>query len=93
MYSGVAKMADLGSRFTQYLAREIEALSRSYDVVVVDTSAGISTQVVDFLRVADDVVVVTTPKPVASVRPLEPPPPSGLPVITPGVNLPISLEY
>ena len=38
-------------------------------------------------------IVTATPKPVASVRPLEPPPPSGLPVITPGVYWPTSLEY
>jgi hypothetical protein len=32
-------------------------------------------------------------EPVASVRPRDPPPPSGLPVMTPGVYSPTSFEY
>src|SRR5450756_2670601 len=37
--------------------------------------------------------VKINPKPVASVRPIEPPPPTGLPVIRPGVYWPTSWEY
>jgi len=59
--SGVAKMADLNQRFTEYLSRELEQLAASFDVILVDTAAGISNQVGEFLRIADDIVVVTTP--------------------------------
>ena len=59
--SGIAKMADLGTRMTDYLGRELEGLADRFDVILIDTAAGISTQVIDFLRVADQVVVVATP--------------------------------
>lgn len=59
--SGVARMADLNQRFTEYLSRELERLAASYDIILVDTAAGISNQVIEFLRIADDMVVVTTP--------------------------------
>jgi flagellar biosynthesis protein FlhG len=54
-------MADLNQRFTEYLGRELEKLGTAYDCIVVDTAAGISAQVVEFLGIADEIVVVTTP--------------------------------
>jgi len=58
--SGVSRMADLNDRMTEYLSRKVEALSSLFDVIVVDTAAGVSRHVVQFLGIADEVLVVTT---------------------------------
>ena len=37
----------------------------SADVIIIDTSAGVSSNVLDFIAAADDVIIVTTPEPTA----------------------------
>jgi len=59
--SGSARLADIGPRGTERLIRELELLGKSFDVILIDTGAGISPQVTQFLAMADDIVVVTTP--------------------------------
>jgi flagellar biosynthesis protein FlhG len=59
--SAVARMADLSRQMTEYLGNEVARLASSFDVIVVDTAAGVSAQVVEFLQVADQVVLVATP--------------------------------
>jgi len=59
--AGIAKMANLDTRLTEYLGQEIKRLGSSFDVIILDTAAGISQQVIQFLGLADDIVLVTTP--------------------------------
>jgi flagellar biosynthesis protein FlhG len=59
--SGVAELADLSVAKLEHMLEGLGRLSARFDIAVVDTAAGIASQVTRFLRVADDIVVVTTP--------------------------------
>ncbi len=59
--SGSARMADLSPENIARVGHELAALGSEFDVMIIDTGAGISTQVMRFLAMADEIVVVTTP--------------------------------
>ncbi len=59
--SGNARLADLDARGMERLSRELDLLRKAFDVILIDTGAGIAAQVTRFLAMADDIVVVTTP--------------------------------
>lgn len=59
--SGVAGLASLDSRRMNRLLRHLRGLKRSLDYVIIDTGAGLSAQVLNFLLQAQDIIVVTTP--------------------------------
>ncbi len=63
--SGLAKMADLSEADRARLIQSLTALEQQADVILIDTGAGISPNVLSFTRVADHVLVVTTPEPTA----------------------------
>ncbi|MGA2583239.1 MAG: MinD/ParA family protein [Tepidisphaeraceae bacterium] len=63
--SGLARMADLTDTDRQALIESLAALEESVDVILIDTGAGISPNVLSFTRAADHVLVVTTPEPTA----------------------------
>ncbi|EPR34878.1 Cobyrinic acid ac-diamide synthase [Alkalidesulfovibrio alkalitolerans DSM 16529] len=59
--SGVQRMADLPRVARERLVREAQKLM-GYDLLIVDTSPGISRQIVSLCLAAGEVVVVTTPE-------------------------------
>ena len=59
--SGITRMADLDPRRIERLGRELAQCSDRYDVLLLDTGAGISAQVMQFLALAEEIVVVATP--------------------------------
>ena len=59
--SGISRAADLDPRRIEMLGREFVRWGSSYDVLVLDTGAGISAQVLQFLAMAEEIVVVATP--------------------------------
>lgn len=61
--SGFARAANLSSEDREALLAGLEALEASADLLVVDTGAGISQNVIPFVCAADEAVVVTTPEP------------------------------
>ena len=63
--SGLAKMADLSDFDRQRLLDSMAELEQQSDVILIDTGAGISPNVLAFTRAADHVLVVTTPEPTA----------------------------
>jgi flagellar biosynthesis protein FlhG len=63
--SGMAELADLTSKDKNHFIDELKKLERYTDVIVIDTGAGLSTNVISFVRAADEVVLVTTPEPTA----------------------------
>ncbi len=63
--SGLARMADLGDDDRQRLVDALGELEHQVDVILIDTGAGISPNVLSFTRAADQVLVVTTPEPTA----------------------------
>lgn len=63
--SGLARMADLSELDRQRLVSALGELEHEADVILIDTGAGISPNVLSFTRCADHVLVVTTPEPTA----------------------------
>src|SRR3954463_9702115 len=63
--SGLARMADLTDADRQRIVRALAELESRADIILIDTGAGISPNVLSFTRAADHVLVVTTPEPTA----------------------------
>jgi len=63
--SGLARMADLSDFDRQRLVDALQPLEEQADIILIDTGAGISPNVLSFTRAADHVLVVTTPEPTA----------------------------
>ncbi len=59
--SGISRAADLDPRRIEGFGRELAQCGDRYDVLVLDTGAGISAQVLQFLAMAEAIVVVATP--------------------------------
>ncbi|MDC7126685.1 MAG: MinD/ParA family protein [Spirochaetales bacterium] len=62
--SGFSKIANLSDEERDGFITEMAELS-SADVIIIDTSAGVSTNVLSFIAAADDAIIVTTPEPTA----------------------------
>jgi len=62
--SGFSKIANLTEDERKYFVDELDTLSFA-DIVIIDTSAGVSSNVLDFVAAADDSVIITTPEPTA----------------------------
>jgi flagellar biosynthesis protein FlhG len=63
--SGLAKMADLPEAEHRRLLESLSEVERACDLLLIDTGAGISQNVLSFTKAADHVLVVTTPEPTA----------------------------
>lgn len=62
--SGFSKIANLSADERDGIITELSALSQA-DVLIVDTGAGVSNNVLSFIASADDALIVTTPEPTA----------------------------
>jgi len=62
--SGFSKIANLTDGERQNFIEELNTLSFA-DIIIIDTSAGVSSNVLDFIAAADDAVIITTPEPTA----------------------------
>jgi len=62
--SGFAKIANLSEDERTNFVNELAELS-SADVIIIDTSAGVSNNVLSFVAAADEAIIVTTPEPTA----------------------------
>lgn len=62
--SGFSRIANLTEDERQNFVNELDSLSEA-DIIIVDTSAGVSSNVLDFIEAADDAVIITTPEPTA----------------------------
>lgn len=63
--SGVEDLTRLTQIELEKFIRNIALLDKLADIILIDTGAGISENVVRFVMAADDVVIVTTPEPTA----------------------------
>lgn len=59
--SGIGRMADLSAPVLEALGRELLRVAADFDVLVIDTGAGISPSVTQFLALAQDTIVLATP--------------------------------
>jgi len=62
--SGMPDLVDLEDKDRQKLVKELSELSYA-DIIIIDTGAGGSKNVLDFILASDDIVIVTTPEPTA----------------------------
>lgn len=62
--SGFSKIANLNEEERQGFVEELSELSNA-DVVIIDTGAGVSNNVLSFVASADEAIIVTTPEPTA----------------------------
>ncbi len=62
--SGFAKIANLNEDERESFVEELSGLSAA-DVIIIDTSAGVSNNVLSFIAAADEAIIVTTPEPTA----------------------------
>ena len=61
--SGLAQMANLSEYERARLAGLFRQLENDYDLMLIDTGAGIGPNVISFLLAADELLVITTPEP------------------------------
>lgn len=59
--SGIARLADLNPAVLEALGRELLRVASDFDVLVIDTGAGISSMVTHFLALVQETVVVAAP--------------------------------
>ena len=59
--SGIGRMAELSAPMLDFLGRELLRVAAEFDVLIMDTGAGIAPSVTHFLGLAQDTVVVATP--------------------------------
>ncbi|MDR2542502.1 MAG: MinD/ParA family protein [Treponema sp.] len=62
--SGFSQIANMGEKDRKDFISELNTLS-SADIIIIDTSAGVSSNVLDFIAAADDAIIITTPEPTA----------------------------
>lgn len=63
--SGVEELVRLDNRQLKRFVGNIALLDKLYDVILIDTGAGLSRNVMNFIMAADEVLLVTTPEPTA----------------------------
>ena len=62
--SGFSKIANLNEEERQSFITELYTLSNA-DIIIIDTSAGVSSNVLSFIAAADEAIIITTPEPTA----------------------------
>lgn len=61
--SGIAGLSNLSRDYLNYIVQNLAKLDAIADVIIIDTGAGISDAVLDFLVASGEVLVVCTPEP------------------------------
>ena len=61
--SGIASLSNLGKDYIDYLVKKLCELDLLADVIIIDTGAGISDAVLEFLVASGEILLVTTPEP------------------------------
>lgn len=61
--SGIAGMSNLSKDYLTYIIQNLAELDEMADVIIVDTGAGISDAVLEFLVASGEILLVTTPEP------------------------------
>ncbi len=61
--SGIAGMSNLNKDYLNYIIQNLVELDSMADIIIVDTGAGISDSVLEFLVAGGEILLVTTPEP------------------------------
>ena len=60
--SGIFELANLPASKRQMLLAELKKLESRYEIIIIDTAAGVAAAVIDFVASSDFTLVVTTPE-------------------------------
>lgn len=63
--SGIYHLANLSDAHLQHIVRQISLFDNWADFILIDTGAGLSRNVLNFVMAADEVIIITTPEPTA----------------------------
>jgi len=63
--SGLGRINDMGEERVINFKKELLKLENAFDIIFIDTGAGISANVVDFIFMADEVIIIMTHEPTA----------------------------
>jgi len=63
--SGLYELANITSTQLEILIDSFNSIANTFDIIIIDTGAGISKNVLSFIQSSDEVIVVTTPEPSA----------------------------
>ena len=61
--SGIAGLSNLNREYLTYIIQNLAKLDSMADIIIVDTGAGISDAVLEFLVASGEIILVTTPEP------------------------------
>lgn len=61
--SGVFEMTDMSSDNLRYLTTKLNELETMTDIIIIDTGAGVSERVLQFVTTCNEVLLITTPEP------------------------------
>lgn len=61
--SGIVGMSNLSKGYLSYIIQNLAQLDAIADVIIIDTGAGISDAVLEFLVASGEIILVTTPEP------------------------------
>ncbi|MTI48010.1 MinD/ParA family protein [Sporosalibacterium faouarense] len=61
--SGIKSLVNLDSQKLDILTRQLQQLDNYADYIIIDTGAGLSNTVLNFVNSSDEVILITTPEP------------------------------
>ncbi len=61
--SGIAELSNLSPEYLSYIIQNLAELDSIADIIIIDTGAGISDSVLEFLVASGEILLVTTPEP------------------------------
>lgn len=61
--TGIQELTELTSEQLSYLIKQLETVDHLADFIIIDTGAGISKNVLEFVLASNEVLIVTTPEP------------------------------
>ena len=61
--SGLSKLANMTEEEIIFLIKNFNLLDKMSDIILIDTGAGISKTVIDFISASEETIIVTTPEP------------------------------
>ncbi len=61
--SGIEELANLSKHQINNLIRHWQEIEQKYDIILIDTGAGLSDKVLDFVLAADEIILISTTEP------------------------------
>lgn len=63
--TGLKELCNITERQTSYFINKFSYLDAISDIIIIDTGAGISKTVINFIKASDETIILTTPEPTA----------------------------